>query len=129
LAYAAELDERSFDFYAGFRTGSFALENIRPRSLVVATEDGSRGEKGRITDFFTPTSYSAVFACGPEPMLKAVAGVCIAGGGVPCFISMEKHMACGVGACLGCTVKTTRGNRRCCADGPIFNAREICFDE
>jgi len=42
---------------------------------------------------------------------------------------VEKHMACGVGACLGCTVKTIDGgNRRCCVDGPVFNAEEICFE-
>ena len=61
-------------------------------------------------------------------MLKAVANAC-RDSDVPCFISMEKRMACGVGACLGCTVKTTGGNRRCCADGPIFNAEEIYFDD
>jgi NAD(P)H-flavin reductase len=49
-------------------------------------------------------------------------------GEIPCFVSTERHMACGVGACLGCTIRTIRGNRRCCADGPIFNARELCFD-
>ena len=132
LAYASELEEMPrpvpYDFYAGFRSGSFSLENIKPRVLVIATEDGSLGKKGRIPDFFNPAGYSAVFACGPEPMLKAVAAICIAGK-VPCFISMEKHMACGVGACLGCTVRTVNGNRRCCADGPIFSARELCFDE
>ena len=120
----------AFDFYAGFRTGSFGLENLAknaPRSLVIATEDGSQGVKGRIPDFFTPSGYSAVFSCGPEPMLKVVGNACIAAG-IPCYISVEKHMACGVGACLGCTVKTTKGNRLCCSDGPIFDAREICFD-
>jgi len=132
LAVVPELKDRPFDFYAGFRTGSFGLEDIKsqapgPRSLIIATEDGSLGLKGRIPDFFTPSGYSGVFACGPEPMLKAVGDNCIASG-VPCFISVEKHMACGVGACLGCTVKTTRGNRRCCTDGPIFNAQEICFE-
>ena len=126
-AYTPELEGRIFDFYAGFRTGSFGLENVKSRSLVIATEDGSQGLKGRIPDFFTPSGYSGVFACGPEPMLKAVGDACIACG-IPCFVSMERRIACGVGACLGCTVKTTRGNRRCCADGPIFNAEEICFD-
>jgi NAD(P)H-flavin reductase len=132
LALVPELKEKCFDFYAGFRTGSFGLENIKPGpqpgTLVTSTEDGSRGVKGRIPDFFVPSGYSAVFTCGPEPMLKIIAGACAAGG-VPCFISMEKRMACGVGACLGCTVKTTRGNRRCCADGPVFNAEEIYFDD
>jgi NAD(P)H-flavin reductase len=59
-------------------------------------------------------------------MLKAVAAKCRAAA-VPCFVSLEKRMACGVGACLGCTVKTVSGNRRCCADGPIFKADEV-FD-
>ena len=128
VAYAAELGKKPFDFYAGFRTGSFGLEHVNPKSLIIATEDGSQGIKGQILDFFSPSGYGAVFACGPEPMLKSVADACIMNE-VPCFISIERHMACGVGACLGCTVKTTRGNRRCCSDGPIFNAEEVLFDE
>ena len=137
LAFIQEMEMRPdavpqtrvlFDLYAGFRTGSFGLENLKPRTLVVATEDGSMGKKGRIPDFFKPDGYSVVFACGPEPMLKAVGAKCTASG-TPCFISMEKHMACGVGACLGCRIKTKDGNRSCCSDGPIFNFREIIFNE
>jgi len=133
LAFITELKGRyrnriPFDFYAGFRTGSFGLENIIARSLIIATEDGSQGLKGRIPDFFTPLGYRAVLVCGPEPMLKTVGNACIASR-IPCYLSMEKHMACGVGACLGCTVKTTKGNRRCCTDGPIFRAEEICFEQ
>jgi NAD(P)H-flavin reductase len=116
-----------FDFYAGFRSGSFG-QKLKARTLVLATEDGSEGKKGRVTDFFKPGGYKGVFACGPEPMLKKVANIC-ADGGVPCFISVEKHMACGVGACLGCTVRTTGGNRRCCVDGPVFNAEELQFED
>jgi len=146
LAYAKELENRPYDFYAGFRTGSYGVENIKPRSLIIATEDGSQGPKGYITDFFTPSGYSMVFACGPEPMLRVVGDACIASE-IPCFISLERNMACGVGACLGCTVRTTgerhpagqekhragevrssSGNRLCCTDGPIFNAEEVCFD-
>ena len=122
------LDSVPFDLYAGFRTGSFGLEGVKPGSLVIATEDGSRGQKGRIPDFFEPDGYSAVFACGPEPMLKVVGAKCMASD-VPCFVSMEKHMACGVGACLGCRVKTKSGNMSCCTDGPVFNVSEIIFDE
>jgi NAD(P)H-flavin reductase len=127
----------SFDLYAGFRTG-FENEEEKaallgtayhqPNNIIIATEDGKDGLKGRIPDFLTATQYAAVCACGPEPMLKAVAKKCKTAG-VPCFISMEKRMACGVGACLGCTVKTVSGNRRCCADGPIFTADEVLFDE
>jgi NAD(P)H-flavin reductase len=138
LALAAELEERPgdfldksagfyYDFYAGFRSAPFG-QKLKARTLVITTEDGSEGEKGRVTDYFRPSGYRVVFSCGPEPMLKAVAESCVAGG-VPCLISLEKHMACGVGACLGCTVKTTVGNRRCCADGPVFNALDIQFED
>jgi NAD(P)H-flavin reductase len=148
LAFAPELAgmSRPFDFYAGFKTAS--LDNLRfkqkPRSFspafilvsgaaldarktVIATEDGREGQQGRIPGFLNPSGYAAVYACGPEPMLKAVAASCAAAG-VPCFISLERRMACGAGACLGCTVRTTKGNRRCCADGPIFPAEDIFPD-
>ncbi|GHT96925.1 dihydroorotate dehydrogenase B (NAD(+)), electron transfer subunit [Spirochaetia bacterium] len=141
-AFAVELeecigDQRSFDFYAGFRTrhktaeeryGLLVAAVYSAKELIIATEDGSEGKKGRIPDFLDPAQYKAVYACGPEVMLKAVAARCRSAH-VPCFISMERRMACGVGACLGCTVKTVHGNRRCCADGPIFNGEEVLFDE
>ncbi|GHV53703.1 hypothetical protein AGMMS49579_12920 [Spirochaetia bacterium] len=125
-----------FDFYAGFRTGFKTIEEHygllglaerNTQDLIIATEDGSEGKKGRIIDFFDPAKYAAVYACGPTAMLRAVTEKCKAAD-VPCFISMEKHMACGVGACLGCTVKTKNGNKRCCADGPIFPAAEVIFE-
>jgi NAD(P)H-flavin reductase len=129
--YARELDREApapvYDFYAGFKSGAYGLEGLKPRSLVVAAEDGSERLKGRIPDFFSSAGYGAVFACGPEIMLKTVAAAC-AGTGTPCFVSLERRMACGSGACLGCTVRTWKGGRRCCADGPVFNAGELCFD-
>jgi NAD(P)H-flavin reductase len=136
LTFAGELPERGFDFYAGFRTlrGEEEREGLlgpvwsRVRERVIATEDGSAGRRGRVPDLFNPAGYAAVYACGPEPMLRAVAASAKQAG-VPCFVSLERHMACGVGACLGCTVRTVRGNRRCCADGPIFNAEEVCFEK
>ena len=127
---AADGDRHPFRLYAGFRTAS-ALADVLAgiaAKAVIATEDGSMGGKGFITDFLNPAEYGAIFACGPLPMLKAVAASC-AQASVPCFVSMEKRMACGVGACLGCTVKTVSGNKRCCADGPIFNAEEVIFDD
>jgi NAD(P)H-flavin reductase len=126
-AYAAELPAGTYDFYAGFRSTSFGLEGIAPRSLVVASEDGSEGSKGRIPDFLEAAKYRAVYVCGPEPMLRSSAAACKAAG-VFCVISMERRMACGAGACLGCTVATVKGNRRCCADGPVFNAEEVLFE-
>ncbi|GHU16787.1 dihydroorotate dehydrogenase B (NAD(+)), electron transfer subunit [Spirochaetia bacterium] len=131
-----EFPKYDFDFYAGFRTG-FKTDEERygilgpaafdAQNLIIATEDGSEGKKGRITDFLDPIKYAVVYACGPTAMLRAVTEKCKALG-VPCYISMEKHMACGVGACLGCTVKTKNGNKRCCADGPIFPAEELIFE-
>jgi len=136
-ALLCEKTEYSFDFYAGFRTGFKNQDEktallgpvvLETERLTLASEDGKTGLKGRIPDFLEPEKYAAVCACGPEPMLRAVVAKCKAAG-VPCFVSMERRMACGVGACLGCTVKTVNGNRRCCADGPVFNADEVIFDE
>jgi NAD(P)H-flavin reductase len=156
LAFAGELSappegsSPGFDFYAGFRTAAPESGRLGRRrgavspverlvmeaapaagQTVIATEDGSAGKKGLIPDFLEPADYDAVFACGPEAMLKALARRCKspAGGPVPCFVSLERHMACGVGACLGCTVRTAAGNRRCCADGPIFPAEEVFFED
>jgi NAD(P)H-flavin reductase len=126
-AFAAELPPGTFTFYAGFKSIPFGLEKIPRDACIVATEDGSHGRQGKILDFLEPAQYSGVYACGPESMLQALTGLCMAAG-VPCFISMERRMACGVGACLGCTVQTVSGNRRCCVDGPIFRAEEIIFD-
>jgi len=124
-----------FGFYAGFRTG-FKSEAERDsllgaalpfaRKIIIAaelidetTEFHEEMFRGRIPDFLNPADYSAVYACGPEAMLRAVAEKC-AEAGTPCYFSLERRMACGVGACLGCTVSTAEGNRRCCTDGPIF---------
>jgi NAD(P)H-flavin reductase len=136
-ALIGEAPKHCFELYAGFRTGFKSFEEkvslLGPAfsgtgEIIIATEDGKEGLKGRIPDFLEPEKYAAVCACGPEPMLKAVVAKCKIAK-VPCFVSLERRMACGVGACLGCTVKTVNGNRRCCADGPIFNAAEVVFDE
>ena len=127
----------TFHLYAGFRKGFKSDEEkyillgpamLEAKKIVLASEDGKTGQKGRIPDFFMPEEFAAVCACGPQAMLKVIAEKCSAAG-VPCFVSLERRMACGVGACLGCTVHTVNGNRRCCADGPVFNAKELSFDE
>lgn len=137
IALTSEKPDCNFHFYAGFRHGFREKEEenamlgfaSNAKKLVVTAEDGRNALSGRIVDFFfEPQNYDAVFACGPQPMLKAVVEKCRKKN-VSCFVSMEKLMACGVGACFGCTVSTKNGNRRCCADGPIFNAGELYFDE
>ena len=118
-----------FDLYAGFRSLPFGLESLEEKAdkLLIASEDGSGGRPGRIPGFLEAGEYQAIFACGPEPMLRVLAEKS-GKAGVPCYISMERRMACGVGACLGCTVRTAEGNRRCCVDGPIFPADKIYFE-
>ena len=128
FSFAEELGNSPYDFYAGFKSTPFGIHKLHPNSSTVVSEDGSTGKKGFITDFIKPENYKAVYACGPEAMLKTLSVLCKKVN-VPLFISIEKYMACGVGACLGCTVKTVSGNQRCCVDGAIFKADEVIFDE
>lgn len=88
--------------------------------VTVATADGSFGVKGFVTDALPP-DYDSFFACGPEPMLKAVYQKCNA----PGQLSLEQRMACGFGACMGCTIQTNHGPRRVCKDGPVFRKEEL----
>ncbi len=127
--FAHTLPPGSYDLYACFRSGSYGLDGIHPRTLTVTTDDGSCGTKGMLPAVFGGREASAcgcVYACGPEPMLKYVRDICLREN-VPCYLSLVRRMACGLGACLGCTVETVHGNRRCCADGPVFSGKEVLF--
>ena len=136
-ALVREKPDYNFHFYAGFKCGFCEKEEKEAmlgsasyaKKLIIAAEDGINALGGRIVDFlFEPEKYDAVFACGPLSMLKAVKEKCDKCG-VPCYVSLERRMACGAGVCLGCTVRTVKGNRRCCTDGPIFPTGELIFDE
>jgi len=109
--------------------------------VKVATDDGSFGFKGNVTDLLrsllSTINYqlSTIYACGPEGMLKAVSDISREFQ-IPAQISMEAHMACGFGACLGCTVKVKSKNtegklgfgyKRVCQDGPVFKTEEIIW--
>jgi dihydroorotate dehydrogenase electron transfer subunit len=105
--------------------------------IWAATEDGSFGEKGLVTELLKKrikkfSSGRSLFVCGPIPMLKAVGRWAIEKG-FHCQISLERHMACGLGACLGCVVarKSASGFSyvNVCQEGPVFEAREIVWDE
>jgi dihydroorotate dehydrogenase electron transfer subunit len=101
--------------------------------LVCATEDGSRGYQGLVTEplaerLAASAPGSAVFACGPSPMMRAVAELAEAQG-APCFVSLENPMACGFGVCLGCAVPRREGGfSLVCRDGPVFEAGEIDWE-
>lgn len=95
--------------------------------LVVTTEDGSRGTKGRVTDLFAELlgPDKDVFTCGPDRMMARVAEMCAARD-VPCEASLETPMACGYGVCLGCPVPTVEGGYiYACTQGPCVDARRV----
>lgn len=98
--------------------------------VMAITEDGSAGERGLVTEplerLVEAGQVGEVWACGPQAMLAAVKEICLAGG-VPCFVSVDKHMACGFGACLGCAIPKAGapGYWRSCQEGPVFPAEEV----
>ena len=114
------------DLYTGFRDEPYGLERFTPLCgrVHVATDSGKVGYHGLVTGILHPEEYDLVLCCGPEPMMKAVAAKCGAAG-VKCLVSLEKKMACGVGACLGCTCHTTEGAKSVCKHGPVFDSKEV----
>lgn len=127
---AAILGARSARYLAGAREVSEAGIPV-----MIVTDDGSAGEQGVVTDALerllrpAEAPIGEVWACGPEPMLAAVKARCAAAG-IPCFVSVERHMACGFGACLGCTVPRAGGGYlKTCQDGPVFPAEEVVLGE
>ncbi|MBZ0155176.1 MAG: dihydroorotate dehydrogenase electron transfer subunit [Alphaproteobacteria bacterium] len=102
------------------------------KEVVISTDDGSAGMRGTITDLLavrlemTTGPLLPLYACGPTPMLRELHRI-VAKKGVRCDVSLEEHMACGVGACLGCVVKTTSGYRRVCKEGPVFDMEELAW--
>ena len=96
--------------------------------LLCTTEDASFGEKGFVTNhslFKAPDQvFDRYYACGPEPMLKAVARIARERN-IECEVSLENTMACGFGVCLCCVVDTITGNRCVCTEGPVFNIKDL----
>lgn len=107
-----------------------AYSDLIDHELLIATDDGSKGHAGFCTDLVSEQiagkHYDFVACCGPEPMMHIVSDIALSAG-VPTYISLEKRMACGIGACLSCIVETTQGRKRSCVDGPIFDASEVIW--
>jgi dihydroorotate dehydrogenase electron transfer subunit len=113
----------------GFRNSGRIIEYdeyTRLGPVYLTTEDGSKGEKGFVTDHpvLKEARFDHVCCCGPESMMKAVAGYCLHHG-INCEVSLENLMACGFGVCLCCVVSTVNGNQCTCTDGPVFNIKEL----
>lgn len=116
----------------GFRGAEYAAAaELFDCPTDVATDDGSAGSRGSVTDLLEEQlerrGEHAVYACGPPPMLEAVRRICTARG-VLAQLALESGMACGFGACFGCVVRTRDGYRRLCVDGPIVNAADLHED-
>lgn len=110
---------------------TFSLAEFKKNGLktYVATDDGSVGVKGRVSELFgkialEPTTM--IYTCGPRPMMAAVQAFA-AEKGLKGEVSMEEVMACGLGACLGCSIPTTKGYQTVCHDGPVFDLNEPVF--
>lgn len=123
---------RSAEFLAGL--DDFASTGIE---IQLATDNGSQGHRGFVTDLVvaslqSPNPPRAIYCCGPEPMMHAVAKLA-AMHSVPCWLSLETPMACGFGACFSCVtrVKLDDGEwdyRRVCVEGPVFPANQLVFE-
>jgi dihydroorotate dehydrogenase electron transfer subunit len=115
---------------AGFRTAGHAeAAALAGTGVELATDDGSAGHHGLVTELLTRHLRAAganpvVYACGPPAMLEAVRRICMAEA-VPAELALEEAMACGFGACFGCVVPTRTGYRRICVDGPVLAAADL----
>ncbi|MFA5261231.1 MAG: dihydroorotate dehydrogenase electron transfer subunit [Candidatus Omnitrophota bacterium] len=121
LLYGARTKDQVLDFKAFRQNGV---------DVSIATEDGSVGVKGRVTRLFDKIQQDSrttmLYACGPKPMLAAVQDFAKKHH-IPGQASCEEVMACGLGACLGCSIPTLSGYKTVCYDGPVFDVHELCF--
>ncbi|GHU58792.1 dihydroorotate dehydrogenase [Clostridia bacterium] len=115
--------------YLGFRDSSRVILTDEFKSAGAAVESYVGGTF--ISDI-NVADYHYIFACGPAPMLKAIAGKCAGHTDTALYLSLEERMACGVGACVGCAVRVRDGDgtvmKRVCKDGPVFSGSEVCFE-
>jgi dihydroorotate dehydrogenase electron transfer subunit len=117
------------DILLGFRNSERIIEfeeYIKIGKVFLTTEDGSKGEKGFVTNHsvFSTGRYDRIYCCGPDTMMRTIAGYCKINN-IACEVSLENLMACGIGACLCCIVNTVKGNLCTCIDGPVFNITEL----
>lgn len=135
--HARELNQMGVvtDVVLGAQTGDAVVTRSRYADLlghdpVIATDDGTLGYHGFCT---SPTAqlletyaYDHIACCGPEPLMKIVADMA-RDVETECQVSMERRMACGIGACLSCVVDTEDGKKRSCVDGPVFDAHKVVW--
>jgi dihydroorotate dehydrogenase electron transfer subunit len=134
LAENAKSLNKKVTLLAGSRDSSQLYpERLIPTGmeLVTATEDGSKGAKGLVTDFLPEllNNYDQVFACGPVNMYRTIDNILDSMNySKDLQVSLEVRMGCGFGICYGCTIETTQGLKQVCKDGPVFNIKQINWE-
>lgn len=138
LAKCAKKDNKNVNIYLGFRNKEYVVledefKNVSD-NLTITTDDGSYSEKGFAINFLEKDieagKVDSIYACGPLPMLKTVQKLAVEKN-IPCQISLEEKMACGLGVCLGCAVKTAKSPKdapeywHVCKAGPVFQAKDV----
>jgi dihydroorotate dehydrogenase electron transfer subunit len=140
LASMLSRGPRPHMFYGARGAGDLALLDWfqeHTGACDITTDDGTAGHHGRVTDLLVPflddndPASLHIYACGPDPMLHAVAAIATERG-VTCDLSLEAHMACGFGVCLGCVVPTHVGDgatdyERICVEGPVMRAERLAW--
>ncbi len=135
---AKTIDTDDVTFMAGYASASEIVPveqvGLRNMKVLIATEDGSAGHRGMVTEVLEPyldgpdNDIPSVFTCGPLNMLKGVKRLTL-DRGIPCQVSLETSMACGIGACQGCAVKSSSKESqtyyRVCKDGPVFDVHTL----
>ena len=121
-----QMDTRVFFYYGACSRKQITMTDRLKRlshELIVVTEDGSLGQKGLVTEVVGGHGDCSMFACGPNPMLKAISKTW-----KQAYVALETEMACGLGVCMGCAVKMKNGDiKRCCLEGPVFRGSEVAW--
>ena len=140
LAKNAKKDGKNVNTYLGFRNKDLVIleddfKNVS-NNLCIATDDGSYGKNGFVINFLKEDieggKIDSIYACGPIPMLRAVKELAVEKN-IPCQVSLEEKMACGMGVCIGCSVKKAESSKEnpeyvnVCKAGPVFDANYVEF--
>lgn len=137
LFLSSFLNKKGFDFTLIFGCRNSKLvpesDSFKKQNPVICTDDGSSGFKGTIRDYLETirneiNESTNLYCCGPHPMLRSC-HMFASEVKIPCQVSIEQIMACGVGACMGCVVKVKNGTgyARVCKDGPVFDSNELVW--
>lgn len=123
LCKKLKLENKYVEVFLGYRTKPYLTEKFEKIAdkVHIATEDGSIGHKGYVTEIIGK-DFDTLYSCGPNLMMKSLKDLNICDSE---YYSLESRMACGIGACLGCSIKTVNGMKRVCHEGPIFSKDEV----